>query len=381
MVYLNHAATTYPKPERVTKAVVRAMEEAPESQYRGALSEENNRDVKKLCRGNLARLFQIGEPERIYLTSGSTQALNMGILGFVSGRRRIVYTATEHNSVLRTIYDGLREKIACGSCLPMKIPCDRGGYVDMEAMERGITEDTALVIVNHSSNVTGAVQDIAQIGRWCRGAGACLLVDASQSAGALPLDVEGMGIDMLAFTGHKGLYGPEGTGGLYVRRGIKLRPLMYGGTGTDSRILVPEEPFYEVGTANQPGIAGLNAGVEYILETGLEKIMRHERGLMEKLYRGLSEIPGVTVYGDETPGGTALSFNLKGFRPADVGYILAGGYGIQVRTGLHCAPLIHEYLGTAQGGTVRASISYLSTEEDIRTLLDAVGELMGGGIK
>lgn len=377
MVYLNHAATTWPKPSAVTEAVVRAMKEPPESQYRGALSEESQRDVKKLCRGNLARLFGVREPERIFFTSGSTQALNLAILGYQSRRKRIVYTAAEHNAVLRTIYDGLGEKIAEGSCLPVKIPCDGGGYADMEAMERAVTEDTALVIVNHSSNVTGAVQDIAQIGRWCRAAGACLLVDASQSAGALPIDVDDMGIDMLAFTGHKGLYGPQGTGGLYVRSGIALRPLMYGGTGIDSNILVPEKPFYEVGTANQPGIAGLNAGAEYVLETGPEKIMCHEQALMELLYRGLSEIAGVTVYGDRVPAGTALSFNLAGLRPADAGYILAGVYGIQVRTGLHCAPLIHEYLGTAGGGTVRASISYLSAREDIRALLDAVKELAG----
>ncbi len=377
MVYLNHAATTWPKPFRVTEAVARAMREPPETQYRGSSPEGNHKDSRRLCRGNLARLFGVKKPERIFFTSGATQALNMAILGFQSDRKRIVYTAAEHNAVLRTIYDGLGAKIAEGSCLPVKIPCDRGGYADMEAMERSITEDTALVIANHSSNVTGAVQEIAQIGRWCRGAGACLLVDASQSAGALPIDVDDMGIDMLAFTGHKGLYGPQGTGGLYVRSGIALRPLLYGGTGIDSSTLVPKEPFYEVGTANQPGIAGLNAGAEYILETGLEKIRSHEQALMELLYRGLGEIPGVTVYGDRVPEGTALSFNLEGLRPADVGYILAEGYGIQVRTGLHCAPLIHEYLGTARGGTVRASISYLSTEEDIRALLDAVGELAG----
>lgn len=396
MIYLNHAATTYPKPQAVCEAVARSLREPPRSQYRGVANTEYGEDVGKLCRENLARLFHIREPRRIFFTSGSTQALNMAILGLsypvgdrtaqgkplesicgTGTRRRIVFTATEHNAVLRTVYDGLREKIAEGDVLPVVVPCDRSGYVDMAAMEQAITEETALVIVNHSSNVTGAVQDIARIGSWARQKGAFFLVDASQSAGALPIDVEACGIHMLAFTGHKGLYGIEGTGGLYVESGIDLRPLVYGGTGTDSAVLVPEEPFYEVGTMNQPGIAALGAGCGYILETGLEQVMAHEQALMRQLYEGLRAIDGVTVYADRQPEGTAVSFNLAGLSPADVGYILAGSYGIQVRTGLHCAPLIHRCLGTEGAGTVRASISYLSKQEDVEALLGAVRDLMG----
>ncbi len=404
MIYLNHAATTYPKPQVVQEAVARSIQEPPQSQYRGVAGSVYGEDVGKLCRENLARLFHIREPKRIFFTSGSTQALNMAILGLPyplkgggalqgteaaaggsrqqgtekrGGRRRIVFTAAEHNAVLRTIYDGLREKIADGSVMPVVVPCDRSGYVDMESMEQAITEDTALVIVNHSSNVTGAVQDIARIGSWARQKGAYFLVDASQSAGALPIDVEAAGIHMLAFTGHKGLYGIEGTGGLYVEPGIILRPLVYGGTGTDSATLVPGEPFYEVGTMNQPGIAALCAGTRFILEVGLEQVMAWEQALVKRLYEGLRAIKGVTVYGDRQPEGTAVSFNLEGLSPADVGYILAGSYKIQVRTGLHCAPLLHECLGTQGQGTVRASISYLSKEEDVEALLGAVRELMG----
>ena len=303
MIYLNHAATTYPKPPGVPEAVAKALESAPQSQYRGVSAGEYGEDRIKLCRENLARLFQIGNPERIFFTSGSTQALNMAILGYRSPRKRIVYTAAEHNSVLRTIFDGLKEEIRAGRILPVEVGCDRGGYVDMEAMERAITGDTGLVIVNHSSNVTGAVQDIRQIGSWAREKGACFLADVSQSAGALPVDVEAMNIDMLAFTGHKGLYGIQGTGGLYVREGIPLRPLLFGGTGKDSRTLVAQEPFYEVGTMNMPGIAGLNAGVEYVLETGLEKIMAHERYMMRILFEGLRALPGVALCGDRQPGG------------------------------------------------------------------------------
>lgn len=372
MIYLNHAATTYPKPQCVREAVARSLEDVPESQYRSVSCGEYKEDVIKLCRGNLARLFHIREPERIFFTSGSTQALNMAILGFRSDRKRIVYTAAEHNAVLRTIFDGLRDEIESGQVLPVEVGCDKGGYVDMEAMEQAITEDTGLVIVNHSSNVTGAVQDIGQIGGWARDKGACFLADVSQSAGALPIDVEAMKIDMLAFTGHKGLYGIQGTGGLYVREGISLRPLLYGGTGKDSRTLVPEEPFYEVGTMNTPGISGLNAGVEYVLKTGLEKIMAHEQELMKLLYEGLRANPGVVLCGDRRPEGTALSFTVPGFSAADIGYILAGTYGIQVRTGLHCAPLIHKYLGTDKEGTVRVSISGMTRPEEVKAFLTAM---------
>lgn len=380
MLYLNHAATTYPKPGQVLEAVARSLEDAPQSQYRGVEAGEHRKDVTKLCRGNLARLFQIGNPERIFFTGGSTQALNTAILGLRSTRRRIVYTAAEHNAVLRAIFDGLQDEIRSGEIIPVEVGCDRGGYVDMEVMEKAITEDTAMVIVNHSSNVTGAVQDITQAGKWARKNGACFLADVSQSAGALPIDVEAMNIDMLAFTGHKGLYGIQGTGGLYVREGIALRPLLFGGTGKDSRTLVPKEPFYEVGTMNTPGIAGLNAGVEFVLETGLEEIMTREKKMMKMLYQGLKEIPGVTVYGHRQPEGTALSFNVNGFSPSDTGYILAGTYGIQVRTGLHCAPLIHRYLGTEKEGTVRVSISAMTKEKEIEVFLGAMREIGGSGL-
>lgn len=376
MIYFNHAATTYPKPRRVLEAVARSLENVPDSQYRSVSCGEYKENVTKLCRGNLARLFHIENPERIFFTSGSTQALNMAILGFRSKRRRLVYTATEHNAVLRTIFDGLKEEIASGKLAPVEVGCDGGGYVDMEAMEQAVTEDTGLVIVNHSSNVTGAVQNIEKIGRLAKEKGACFLVDASQSAGALPIDVEALNIDMLAFTGHKGLYGIQGTGGLYLRDGIALRPLLFGGTGKDSRTLAPEAPFYEVGTMNIPGIAGLNAGIEYVLETGLSEIMSHERELMEMLYEGLRENPGIVLCGDRPPEGCALSFTVPGFSPADIGYILAGTYGIQVRTGLHCAPLIHRYLGTEKDGTVRVSISAMTKPEEVTALVEALKEMV-----
>lgn len=374
VIYLNHAATTYPKPAEVQEAVRQAIENLPLSQYRSTAQQTDGRDdIRGLCRESLARLFHIREPERIFFTNGSTQALNLAILGFRSRRSGIVMTAAEHNAVLRTVYDGLRDRAAVPQVTV--IPCDAGGYADLEQMERAITEDTGLVIVNHCSNVTGAVQDIETIGQMAARKEACFLVDASQSAGTLPVDVEEMQIDMLAFTGHKGLFGIQGCGGLYVRKGIELRPLCFGGTGTDSRVMIPKEPFYEVGTANIPGIAALYAGSEYVQKIGLERIMQKERPLMGMLYGGLKECDGVHVFADRQPEGTALSFLVDGISAEDTGYILAGSYRILVRTGLHCAPLVHRYLGTQQGGTVRVSISWQTKEEEITAFLHAVRQL------
>lgn len=378
MVYLNHAATTYPKPKKVQESVAECIIAPPQSQYRSIAKEQYSDDVMKLCRGNLAQLFQIREPERIFFTSGATQALNMAILGLESERTDIVITATEHNAVLRTIYDGLRQPLEQGRYRLTVVPCDEGGYIDMAIMKQSITERTALVVVNHCSNVTGAVQNVEVIGKWCRERSALFLVDASQSAGALPIDVESMHIDLLAFTAHKGLYGIEGCGGLYVRRGITLRPILFGGTGIDSRTMIPTEPFYEVGTGNAPGIAALNAGVAFILETGPETIRQKEKELMTLLYQGMQSCQRVKIFGDRQPEGTALSFLVEGLSPSDTGYILSGSYGIIVRTGLHCAPLIHQYMGTEKEGTVRVSISYMTSPEDILYFLKSIREITEG---
>lgn len=381
MVYLNHAATTYPKPKEVAKRVARSLTEPPQSQYRGVMSSDSSQDIKKLCREKLAVLFGIPDSERIFFTSGSTQSLNTAILGLETKRKGIVITATEHNAILRTVMDGLKEKLVDGEYHLTIIPCDDSGYVHMDAMQNALNTDTALVVVNHSSNVTGAVQDIGTIGKWAKEAGAYYLVDASQSAGTIPIDVQRMHIDMLAFTAHKGLYGIEGCGGLYLRAGIPLRPLLYGGTGKESRTLIPEEPYYEVGTANILGITALHAGVEFILRTGQEKIAEKNQKIMSRLYKGLIKCPGVIVYAARQPKGTVLSFNLKNLSPGDVGYILSGSYQIVVRTGLHCSPMIHQYLGSDKEGTVRVSISYLTTEAEIDYFLQAIRSIAVGSLE
>lgn len=375
MIYLNNAATTYPKPPSVLEKTTEVLTAPPLSQYRSTVQLECEINIKEQCRKSLAKLFCIEEAERIFFTDGSTSALNAAILGFESNRHEIVITATEHNAVLRTVYDGLRKEIAEGRYKVTVVPCDSSGYIDKKVMKEVITEDTGLVIVNHCSNVTGAIQDISQIGEWARQKGACLLVDASQSAGSQYIDVNKMQIDMLAFTAHKGLYGISGCGGLYVRKGIVLRPRRFGGTGRDSKVLIPKTPFYEVGTDNIVGIAALNAGVEFVLKEGMEAIEKRQSKLMRILYQGLCQCEGIKVYADRQPEGTVLSFNVKGLSPMDVGYILYGSYHIVVRAGLHCSPLIHTYLGSLPEGTVRVSLSYMTTKAEIEALLQAVKEI------
>ncbi len=380
MIYLNHAATTYPKPSIVTETVMKAISEVPASQYRGTIGNIDCVNWEKLCRGNLARLFQIKDPDRIFFTSGSTQAINMAILGSCrsnSDRHGIVITATEHNAVLRTIYDGLRNELSSGQLYVKEVPCDSSGYVDVEDMEKVITEDTLLVVVNHISNVTGALQNVEAIGEITRAKGALYLIDASQSAGVVEVNVDKLKPDFMAFTGHKSLYGIQGAGALYIRPGLEIRAVLFGGTGTDSEIMIPERPFYQVGTGNIPGIAGLYAGTEFLLNEGMENVIAREKELMKRLYEGLKEIEEVKVYAQIQPVGTAISFNLRGLAPSDVGYILSGSFGIQTRTGLHCAPHIHEYIGSGAKGTVRVSISYMTKENEIDEFLEAIKALAG----
>ena len=384
MIYLNQAAGSWPKPEEVTETVNRVLSEIPAMQYRSSAIPGPRTDYARLCRENLAQLFDISDPSRIFFASGATEALNLAIFGVCRGRedvrprgrRKIVITQTEHNAVLRTIFDGLLRELTEGSLEVQTVPCDAGGYVSLDRMADAVTDDTLLVIASHSSNVTGAVQDIAAIGALAKKAGALFLVDAAQSAGTVPVSAKKMNIDLLAFTGHKALFGMQGSGGLYIRPGLRLRPLLYGGTGRDSAVMVPENPYYEVGTANMPAVASLYAGTSFLLRTGLAAVMEREKSLMKLLYEGLKSIQGVKVYADWQPGGTALSFTMS-LPASDVGYILAGSYGIIVRTGLHCAPLIHRAMGTEKHGTVRVSISYLTKEQEILAFLDAVKEIAG----
>ncbi len=381
MIYLNNAATTYPKPQCVAEAHAEALCAPPAGQFRSG-GQSGGRDVLACCRKNLGKLLGIGNPERIFFTSGATDSLNQLFHGLQRKGRKVLVTQTEHNSVLRPLLNGI-----AADAVTETVPCDKNGWVSPEAFEERITAETGLFVLNHCSNVTGMVQEAARFGEIAKKHGVLFLLDASQSAGCIPVDCDGWQADALVFTGHKGLFGPQGTGGFFLRDGVRMKPYRYGGTGKDgSRLVYGEGDFeYEVGTQNGHGIQALNAGVEYILERGVEKIAEEERLLMKRLYEGLAEMKGVTVYGEkERNRGPVLSMNVAGLRPSELAYILQNGYETVVRAGLHCAPLIHRVLGTEGYGTVRVSVSALTERQEVENFLEIMGEIAaaaGGGKK
>lgn len=345
-VYLNNAATSWPKPPSVVEGVTEALACEPVSPLRSNLSARD--DVLTALRRSLGRLFNIGAWERIFFCSGATDAVNRVLKGVVW--RDCSFSPDSHNSVLRPLFNDVFTK-------------SDGAY--------------SLTVCNHCSNVTGAVVDVDEACQEAHRQGRLLLLDAAQSAGCIPIDVDGWGVDILVFTGHKALFGPMGTGGYYMRRGISLRPLLFGGTGRDSSLIKygdDNEWEYEVGTQNMPGLAGLKAGVDYVLERGVENICQKERQLTLWLIDELRRIPKVRLFVAPAPNvqGPVASFNIDGLHPADVGYILQNSYGITVRTGLHCAPLAHQSLGTEKYGTVRVSLSDFTSESDIQALVKAV---------
>ena len=372
MVYLNNAATTYPKPQCVAEAHTAALCSPPEGQFRSS-GQGTGKDVFTCCRENLGRLFGIGSPERIYFTSGATDSLNQLFHGLERKGKKILVTQTEHNSVFRPLLNGIADGIELEI-----VPCDKYGWVNPEAFEERITDETGLFVLNHCSNVTGMVQEAALFGEIAKRHGILFMLDASQSAGCIPVDCDEWYVDALVFTGHKVLFGSQGTGGYFLREGVKMKPYRYGGTGNDSNKLVykDNEYEYEVGTLNGHGLRALNAGTEYILERGVKKIEEEEQRLMELLYNGLAELNGVTVYGENARNkGPVLSMNIAGLRPSELAYILQNGYETVVRAGLHCAPLIHQALGTERYGTVRVSISALTKRQEAERFLEIMEEI------
>lgn len=371
MIYLNNAATSFPKPKEVQDAVMASFSGPLVHASRTGLEREDD-DIIYLCRTRLADLFNIEDPLQIVFTSGSTEALNLAIKGLPLEGGNVVITAIEHNSVIRPLKTLEKD----GKISITVVECDRNGYVYPEQIAEAIRDDTRAVVVNHCSNVTGAVLDIAEISKIAHSAGAYLIVDASQSAGTVPIDCKKWDIDMLAFTGHKSLYGMQGIGGLYIKKGIEPKPLKVGGTGILSELLLQPEGMpihYEAGTPNTPGIISLYAGVQFVLNTGLDKIIEHKKKLYKILFDELEGNPDIEIYSPkEHTSYSNFCFNIKGMVPEEVGYVLEASFDIWVRTGLHCAPLLLPYLGVEPWGTVRASHSYFTTEEEIYKFIDAV---------
>ena len=375
MIYMDNAATTLRKPVQVKEAVLAALDTMGNA-GRGASNPAL--DASRVIYGTrekLAGLFHAESPSRIVFTVNSTESLNIAIKGLCDPGDHVITTVLEHNSVLRPLYD-CRER---GTALTI-LGCDEKGNISYEEMERAIRTETKMIVCTHASNLTGNMIDLERVHAIAKRHGLLLIVDASQTAGVWEIDVQKLGIDVLCFTGHKGLLGPQGTGGMYVRSGVEIRPLLSGGSGIDTyNTHHPAQmpTALEAGTLNGHGIAGLGAAVSYITETGPDTIRERELALMQRFYLGISGIPGVKVYGDFSTKNRAaiVSFNIGDYDSSEVSDELNVRYGIVTRPGAHCAPLMHQALGTVDQGAVRFSFSHFNTEEEVDAAVRAVKEL------
>lgn len=376
-IYLDNSATSHPKPAEVYDAVLHTLKDIGANPGRGGhkASLMASRIIFE-ARELIATFFNVERSSRVVFTSNTTEALNIAIKGILSEGDEVITTPLEHNSVLRPLFSLKKSK-----AIEIKfIDCEKDGSFDPYSVEKLITKKTKLIILTHSSNVIGTITPVKEVFSICKKHKIYTLLDAAQTAGVIPIDVMAMNIDMLAVAGHKCLMGPQGTGILYVKEGINLTPLKEGGTGTQSSSTdqpteMPES--LESGTLNTPGIAGLKAGVEFIMKSGIKTIRDHEIKLNKILIEGLADNKKIISYGPKDPEkiSSPVSFNIKNLDCSEVGFILDEIYDIYVRVGLHCAPLVHKLIGTFPQGTVRVSAGYFNTEDDINALIKAVNEI------
>ena len=378
IIYFDNAATSWPKPPEVSAAMQKFMKKIGANPGRSGhrLSVEAARIIFN-TREKLAQLFNIDDPLRIVMTKNATEGLNIAVSGLLKSGDHVITSSMEHNSVMRP----LRAKLHRGVELTV-IPCDRKGLIDPAHVNGAVKKNTRAIFMTHASNVTGTIMPVADIGRIARECNLVFCVDAAQTAGSYPIDVVKMNIDLLAFTGHKSLFGPSGTGGIYIREGLenKIEPLCVGGTG--SRSEVEEQPDfmpdrYEAGTPNTVGIAGLQAGVDFVLSKGVSEIKNKEDSLVKMFMDGVRDVPGIMIYGktnaqERTP---VVSFNIEGMDPAAVALELDDRFNIMARSGIHCAPSAHKTIGTYPQGTVRFSFSYFNTQEQIAKAIDAIYQI------
>ncbi len=377
-IFLDNGATSYPKPEDVYVFMDTFYRRAGVNPGRSGydLCLEAG-EVVENTRKQLTRFFNGTDPNRLCFGYNSTDALNLALWGLLGEGDHAITTMIEHNSVLRPLYHLARDRKVELDIVPF----NSRGFVDPEEIEKRFKPNTKVVAVNHASNVIGTIQPIREIGRRCRNRGIIFVIDASQSAGKLSIDIQADFIDVVCFTGHKSLLGPMGIGGMYVREGVEIKQTRAGGTGVRSaqKSHLEEYPYrMEFGTPNLPGIAGLHAGVKWIETRGVDALHHQEMALTEKLVAGLKEIPGVRLYclDDLRDHISVISFNVEGMDAADVGTMLDVDHNIACRTGLHCAPLVHEHLGTDKiHGAVRFGIGPFNTNEHIETAIKAVREI------
>lgn len=379
MIYLDNAATSYPKPKEVGQAMMYFLEKVGANPGRSShrLSIESGRILYQ-ARESLAELFNVDDPLRIIFTLNVTEALNLALKGLLRPGDQVITSSMEHNSVMRPLRElekrGVEVKV---------VPCSSQGVLDPVDLERAIKKNTKLIVLNHGSNVIGSLTPITVVGEMAKRHHILFLVDTAQTAGCYPLDIKKDNIDLLAFTGHKALYGPPGTGGLVIGERVdtkKLIPLKVGGTGSHSEF--EEQPdflpdIYESGTPNIVGLNGLKEGVRFVLAEGVDKIHQHEKNLIIRLIEGLKEIPEVTLYGGDyrKEQVAVVSFNLKDKWPSEVGMRLDEEYDIMCRVGLHCSPATHKTIGTFPRGTVRFSMSWFNTLEEVDQVIMAIREI------
>lgn len=382
MIYFDNAATSWPKPVAVCTALNDYFGDAGGNPGRSGhrMSIAAARIVER-AREALAELFHAHDPGRIVFTQNATHALNQALYGLLKPGDHVVTTSMEHNSVMRP----LRHLETLGVELTV-VACTPEGILDVNSVHRAIRSSTRLLVTTHGSNVVGTLMPVKELAVLARERNILYLVDASQTAGAIPINVQEMGVDLLAFSGHKGLLGPTGTGGLYIREGLVLAPLIRGGTGSDSAEETQPEflpDVYESGTLNVAGIAGLAAGVHFLSDIGIDEVEAQERKLVAQFLAGASEIPGITLYGPRDPALQCgvVSFNVAGAMPSEIGLILDQSFGIMARTGLHCAPSAHRTLGTFPAGTVRFSFGWFNTQAEVETALEALREIAAWATK
>ena len=381
MIYLDNAATTVDKPQCVTDAVVQAMCHMGNA---GRGAHDASLDASRIIfetRMKLAELFHADGPEQVAFTANSTEALNMAIQGIFNPKDHVITTQLEHNSVLRPLYHMEEQGVELTI-----LEADADGNISYGELEAAVRENTRAVVCTHASNLTGNMIDLERVGQICRRRGILLIVDASQSAGVYPVDMQAMNIDVLCFTGHKGLMGPQGTGGICVRKGLSIRPLLMGGSGVHSyqKSHPSEMPTaLEAGTLNGHGIAGLHAALSYLEEMGMEQLRKQEMELMWLFYDGVASLPGVTVYGDFSDRtmnrAPIVTLNIGSYDSGEVSDELYVRYGISTRAGAHCAPLMHQALKTVEQGAVRFSFSHRNTKDEVLEAVRAVQELAKEG--
>ena len=373
MIYLDNAATTFPKPRQVYEAVLDCMENYGANPGRAGhkLAMRAGREIYE-CRENIAKLLNVSNPMSIVFTHNATDSLNLAIKGVVKSGDHIITTSIEHNSAIRPIK--ALEKNGVENTI---VKCDKYGHLDPNVIKKAIKPNTKLIVTTHASNVCGTIVDIESVGNIAKENNVLYLVDASQTLGVYDIDVQKINVDMIAAPGHKCLLGPQGTGMLYIRDGLEVNILKEGGTGSNSEDLfqpnmMPDR--YESGTHNTPGIAGLNAGVKFILETGIDKIRKHEEELCEYMLTKLTEVPNIKIYGplDSKKRAAVISINIGDIDSGEITFILDDMYEIATRSGIHCSPLAHKTLGTLRQGTVRFSLGYFNTKEDIDKAVEAL---------